>query len=90
MSPVFFIALFLSFSLFLCSLSLVVLSSPSLHLVVGGVRCQETREIDPEPRVKAHLKATVLFSQLHAERGGEGVEIGIRGMRRDRREIDAW
>ena len=63
-----FIALVLSFS------PLSLLSScppPSLHLVVGGVRCQETREIDLEPRVKAHLKATGLFSQLHAERGGE-------------------
>lgn len=75
------------FKLLLFSLSL--LSSchpPSLHLVVGGVRCQETREIDLEPRATAHLKAPGLFSQLHAGREGgrcwngkKGNEEGERG-----------
>lgn len=82
-----FLLLFFSLSLFSFALSLVALSCSSLHLVVGGVRCQETREIDPEPRVKAHLKATLLFSQLHAERRRDGVEMGRKGMRR---EIDRW
>lgn len=82
MCLLYFIALVLSFS------RLALLSScppPSLHLVVGGVRCQETREIDLKPRVKACLKATGLFSQLRAERRGEGVEMGRSGMRRRRK-----
>lgn len=84
--------LLLLFSLFLFSfaLSLIILSSPSLHLVVGGVWCQETREIDLEPRVKVYLKARGLFSQLHTERGGEGVEMGRKGMRREKGEIERW
>lgn len=71
-----FISLVLCFSL----LSFVVLSSPFFHLVHGGVQCQETRENDLEPRVKAHLKTAGLFSHLHAERGGEGTEKGKKGM----------
>lgn len=42
-------------------------------------------EIDLKPRVKACLKATGLFSQLCAERWGEGVEIRRRGTRRRRK-----
>lgn len=67
-SPVFYY----SCSLFLSTLLLVILSSPSFHLVVGGVRCQETREIDLEPRVKAHLKARGYFLSC-TQREGEKV-----------------
>lgn len=48
-----FLLLLFSLSLFPFALSLVLLSSPSLHLVVSGVRCQETREMELEPRVRS-------------------------------------
>lgn len=86
----FFIVLVLSLSLSFFLLALVFLCSPSLHLVVGGVRCQETREIDLEPRVKAHLKARVYFLSCTQRARGESVEMGRRRTRRGRGEIEIW
>lgn len=64
--------LLLLFSLSLGSFTLVILYPPlpSPHLHVGGVQCQETREVDLEPRVKAHLKSNgAIFSAACNERG---------------------
>lgn len=70
------LTLSLTLSIFLPFLSITLVflsSSSSLHLVVGGLWCHETGEIDLQLRVKAHLKSMGLFSQLQTEKEGERV-----------------
>lgn len=71
------IALVLSFSLSLCSLS----CPPFLPLPPSGCwwcTVSGNQSNGAGAQSKEYLKAMGLFSQLHAERGGEGVAIGRR------------